>query len=264
LDKARECRDNTDTGTEAMIRAKAILRWAAIAVALLLAVFLALYGVWQLSRSRDFQLFGEIIPRVETTEKVVALTFDDGPTPAYTDGVLDVLRERGVKATFFLIGADAETNIDQVRALVADGHELGNHTFTHPDMTLASVDKARDEVERTDAVIRSAGYESEIHFRPPFGKKLIGLPLYLSDHDRKTITWDVEPESYSRIAADPELITAHVLENTRPGSIIILHVMYKARETSRQALPEVIDGLQARGFRFVTVSELLAMRGQDS
>ena len=247
-----------------MIRAKTVVRWLAIIVALLLVVFLALYGTWLVSRSRDFQLFGEIVSRVDTSEKVVALTFDDGPTPEYTDGVLDVLQERGVKATFFLMGVDAEKNPDQVRALIANGHELGNHTYTHPDMTLASVDKAKDEVERTDAAIRSAGYSGEIHFRPPFGKKLIGLPLYLSDHDRTTITWDVEPESYSDIAADPKLITAHVLEKTRPGSIIILHVMYKARETTRRALPDVIDGLQARGFRFVTVSELLAMRRETS
>ena len=245
-----------------MIRAKTVVRWLAIIVALLLAVFLALYGIWQLSRSRDFQLFGEIVPRVDTSEKVVALTFDDGPTPEYTAGVLEVLRERGVKATFFLMGVDAEKNPDQVRALMADGHELGNHTYSHPDMTLASVEKAKDEVERTDAAIRSAGYSGEILFRPPFGKKLIGLPLYLSDHDRTTITWDVEPESYSDIAADPKLITAHVLERTRPGSIIILHVMYEARETTRQALPDVIDGLHAHGFRFVTVSELLAMRSE--
>ncbi|HEY7800854.1 MAG TPA: polysaccharide deacetylase family protein [Hyphomonadaceae bacterium] len=243
---------------------RTVVRWLAIVLALLLVVLLALYGTWQLSRSRDFQLFGEIIPRVETSEKVVALTFDDGPTPEYTDGVLDVLRERGVKATFFLMGVDSEKNPEQVRAIIADGHELGNHTYSHPDMTLASVDKAKDEVERTDAALRNAGYSGEIHFRPPFGKKLIGLPLYLSDHDRKTITWDVEPESFGDIAADPELITAHVLEKTKPGSIIILHVMYKARETSRQALPEVIDGLQARGFRFVTVSELLAMRARKS
>jgi peptidoglycan/xylan/chitin deacetylase (PgdA/CDA1 family) len=247
-----------------MIRAKIFVRWVAIVIALLLSVFFALYGIWQLSRSRDFQLFGEIVPRVETSEKVAALTFDDGPTPEYTEGVLDVLRERGVKATFFLMGGDAEKHPDQVRALIAEGHELGNHTYTHPDMTLASVDKAKDEVERTDAALRIAGYSGEIHFRPPFGKKLIGLPLYLSDHDRKTITWDVEPESFKEIAADPKLITQHVLEKTRPGSIIILHVMYKARETSRQALPDVIDGLQARGFRFVTVSELLAIRGEAS
>jgi peptidoglycan/xylan/chitin deacetylase (PgdA/CDA1 family) len=247
-----------------MIKAKTTWLWAAIVVAVLLMIFLALYGTWQLSKSRNFQLFGEIVPRVDTTAKVVALTFDDGPTVEYTQGVLDVLREKGVTATFFLIGEDAEKNPDQVRAVMAAGHQLGNHTFTHPDMTLASVDKAKSEVERTDAALRSAGYTGEILFRPPFGKKLIGLPLYLADHHRTTITWDVEPESFSEIAADPKRITAHVLEKTRPGSIIIMHVMYKARETSRQALPDVIDGLKAAGFRFVTVSELLAMRAQPS
>ena len=122
---------------------------------LLVVVFLALYGTWHLSRSRDFQLFGEIVPRVDTSEKVVALTFDDGPTPEYTDSVLDVLREKGVKATFFLMGVDAEKHPEQVRAIIADGHEIGNHTYNHSDMTLASVDKAKDEVERTDAAVTS-------------------------------------------------------------------------------------------------------------
>jgi peptidoglycan/xylan/chitin deacetylase (PgdA/CDA1 family) len=223
-----------------------------------LIIFAALYGTWQLSRSRDFQLFGKIVHRVDTAEKVVALTFDDGPTPEYTPGVLALLKEKGVKATFFLIGSETEKNIDQARAIVADGHELGNHTYRHDDMNLAIVEKARNEVELTDAAIRKAGFAGEIFFRPPFSKKLIGLPQYLSDHDRITVTWDVEPESFDKIAADPARITAHVLEKTRPGSIIILHVMYGSRETSRQALPYVIDGLHERGFRFVTVGELIA------
>jgi peptidoglycan-N-acetylglucosamine deacetylase len=232
-------------------------RLGAIILAALVILFAAAVGVWNLSRSRDFQLFGKIVARVETSEKVVAITFDDGPTPEYTSGVLAVLREKGVKATFFLMGSDVEKNMAEARAIVADGHELGNHTFMHDDMTLASEEKAKSEVERTDAAIRAAGYTGPILFRPPFGKKLIGLPLYLSKHDRTTITWDVEPESFEEVAASAGNITAHVLERTRPGSIIILHVMYKARETSRAALPGIIDGLKERGYGFVTVSELL-------
>jgi peptidoglycan-N-acetylglucosamine deacetylase len=235
--------------------------WLVLALALVIA-FAAVYGAWQLSRARDFQLFGKLVTRVETTENVVALTFDDGPTKEYTAGVLALLREKGVKATFFIIGADAEKNPDDLRAIVADGHEVGNHTFVHDDMTLASSEKAASEIERTDAVIRSAGYSGEILFRPPFGKKLIGLPLYLANHSRTTVTWDVEPESFRKIAADPDLIAAHVVERTKPGSIIIMHVMYKAREPSREALPQVIDGLREKGFRFVTVSELIARESQ--
>jgi peptidoglycan/xylan/chitin deacetylase (PgdA/CDA1 family) len=237
-------------------------KWRLILI-VTLAVMLTLgaitYGVWTLSRSRDFQLFGTIIPRIETAEKVIALTFDDGPTPAYTQATLDVLREKGVVATFFLMGVDVDAHPDETRAIIEAGHEIGNHTYTHPDMTFASEDQAADEITRTDDAIRRAGYDGPIHVRPPFGKKLIGLPLHLAKHDRPTITWNVEPESYGDIASDPAKIAAHVLKTTRPGSIIILHVMYDSREPSRQALPAIIDGLKGRGYRFATVSELLAL-----
>ena len=236
------------------------LRTLLIVLAGIIVVFGLRLAMWAISRSRDYQLFGELVNRVQTDEKVVALTFDDGPTPAFTHQVLAVLREKDVPATFFLIGNEAEQNIDETRAIVAAGHEIGNHTYTHPDMTLANEAKAADEIEKTDAAIRAAGYEGKILFRPPFGKKLFGLPLYLAKHDRTSVTWDVEPESFDDIAADPQKMTAHVLENTRPGSIIILHVMYRSRETSRQALPAIIDGLKAKGFRFVTVSDLMQLR----
>lgn len=236
------------------------LRTLLIVLAGIIVVFGLLVAMWAISRSRDYQLFGELVNRVQTDEKVVALTFDDGPTPTFTHQVLAVLREKDVPATFFLIGKEAEQNIDETRAIVAAGHEIGNHTYTHPDMTLADEAKAADEIEKTDAAIRAAGYEGKILFRPPFGKKLFGLPLYLAKHDRTSVTWDVEPESFDDIAADPQKMTAHVLENTRPGSIIILHVMYRSRETSRQALPAIIDGLKAKGFRFVTVSDLMQLR----
>lgn len=237
-------------------------RWrfaVVVALAAVMVVAAALYGVWSLSRSRDFQLFGKIVPRIETTEKVVALTFDDGPTPDYTQATLDLLRKKDVVATFFLMGADVDANPTETRAIIAAGHEIGNHTYTHADMTFATEEQAADEIMRTDKAIRRAGYSGEIHVRPPFGKKLLGLPLHLARHDRATITWDVEPESHSDIASDPAKIAAHVIERTRPGSIIILHVMYESREPSRQALPAIIDGLKARGFRFATITDLLSM-----
>ena len=246
--------DNTD-------KPRSGWRWIII-VLMLTAVTLGLvFGGWTISRSRTFQLFGEIVARVDTDEQVIALTFDDGPTPEYTDSVLALLADKDVKATFFVIGADVEKHQQETRAIIDAGHELGNHTYTHPDMTLASETDAATEVTRTDTAIRAAGYSGDIHVRPPFGKKLIGLPLHLAKTDRLTVTWDVEPESDSDVAADANRIVAHVLERTKPGSIILLHVMYPSRETSRQALPGIIDGLKARGFRFVTVSELLSLRG---
>ena len=117
--------------------------------------------------------------------------------------------------------------------------------------------KIREEIEKTDALIRACGQEGTIHFRSPNGKKLILLPYYLARTERKNIFWDVEAESYREIAADAERIAEHVLAETQPGSIILLHIMYKSRAESRAALPGIIEGLKERGYRFVTVSELL-------
>jgi len=236
-----------------------MFRWLVAAFAVVLIMAAALHGIRLYSMSRNFQLFGKIVPRVETNEKVVALTFDDGPTPEFTPVVLSVLRKKGVKATFFLIGSETDKNNEQARAIVAEGHELGNHSYWHRNMTLVSEATAKSELERTDAAIRKAGYTGEIFFRPPYCRKLIGLPLYLVKHGRTTVTWDVEPDSDDVIPSDPSLISANVLAKARPGSIILLHVMYKNREATRRALPDVIDGLRERGYRFVTVAELIAM-----
>lgn len=236
------------------------LRAIVIVVVTIALIVVGLFTVWQVSRSRTWQMFGELVNRVETDQRVVALTFDDGPTPRYTAGILGILAEKDVNATFFLIGREADENPVETRSIVEAGHELGNHTYTHDDMTWAMPWSAAEQVEKTDASIRAAGYSGEILFRPPYGKKFLGLPLYLAAHDRTTITWDVEPESDDAIAADPYRIAAHVIETTKPGSIVIMHLMYPARDTSRKALPLVIDGLRKKGFRFVTVSELLALR----
>jgi peptidoglycan/xylan/chitin deacetylase (PgdA/CDA1 family) len=141
---------------------------------------------------------------------------------------------------------------------VEAGHEVGNHTATHRRMVLVGGGTVAEEIERTDDAIRAAGYDDEITFRPPYGKKLVALPRYLADHDRTTVMWDVEPDSG---ASDADAIVRTALEETRPGSIILLHVMYPARESSLAAVPGIVEGLRAEGYRFVTVSELLAMGG---
>jgi chitin deacetylase len=215
-------------------------------------------ALWQLSKSRTFQFFGVIVPKVNTSQKLVALTFDDGPTRDKTGEVLRLLRERGVRATFFVTGGELEQNMDAGRDIVAAGHELGNHSYSHERMVFVTPSYVRREVERTDELIRAAGHVGAIYFRPPYGKKLLALPFYLSRHDRKTITWDVEPDSDLAADASAEAITRHVLERTRPGSIILLHVMYPSRAETMRAVPLIIEGLEREGFRFVTVSELLA------
>lgn len=139
----------------------------------MLAVVLG--GVHLFSKSRTTQLFGEIIPRVGTPKPVVALTFDDGPSVRFTPEVLAILRERGIKATFFLTGKETEENLPQARMIVSDGHQVGNHSYTHSNMAFMGLGRVGDEIERTDAAIRTAGHKGEIMFRPPYGKKLFAL-----------------------------------------------------------------------------------------
>ncbi len=232
------------------------MRKILIVASIIIMLLVVAVVLWNLSRSRTVQLFGGLYSRVNTTEKVVALTFDDGPT-ARTEDVLLVLDKLGVRATFFVMGADLEKNMPEARKIVAAGHELGNHTYSHQRMVLKSYAFIRSEIERTDQLIRTAGYTGEITFRPPYGKKLLLLPLYLKQHNRKTIMWDLEPDSDRAIAGSPDKMTAHVLENTQPGSIILLHVMYENRQPSVDALEDMITGLTEQGYTFKTVSELL-------
>jgi peptidoglycan/xylan/chitin deacetylase (PgdA/CDA1 family) len=226
----------------------------ALAVALLL-----LAGIFRLSKSRTYQLFGEIVPRVETSEKVVALTFDDGPVPESVDSILEPLKKHGVKGTFFVCGAQLEENPAVASRLVAEGHELGNHSWSHVRMWFRTPSFVRSEFERTDALIRAAGHEGPIHARAPYCKKIAILPWYFARTNRIHVTFDVEPETFPEIDADADRMVEYVLSNTRPGSIVLLHPWYRNRGNTRAALPRIIEGLKARGYRFVTVNELLAM-----
>ncbi len=234
-----------------------------ISAASVLILVLCVASVWLVSRSRSFQMFGELTSRVDTPEKLVALTFDDGPSYVGVDAVLPVLRERGIKATFFLVGGALEKNLALGAMIAADGHEIGNHTYTHQRMVLKSPSFIRGEIERTDLLIRKSGYSGPIHFRPPYGKKLIALPWYLSRTGRKTIMWDVEPESYPEVAASADRILAYTVAEVRPGSIIILHPMARSGANTRKALPEIIEVLLRDGYRFVTVSDLLSQQSPN-
>jgi peptidoglycan/xylan/chitin deacetylase (PgdA/CDA1 family) len=182
------------------------------------------------------------VDRVDTTDKVVALTLDDGPTDKAPE-VLKVLAEAGIPATFYLMGRDLAAHPEYGRAIAQAGHEIGNHTYNHRRMVLVSSDTVRDEVERTDAEITKTGYQGPVTFRPPYGKKLWALPKYLSDHDRTTITWDVEPDSGKHMSTDA--IVTETVAKVRPGSIVLA------------AIPRIVSELRSAGYQFVTVSELL-------
>ncbi|WP_028935924.1 polysaccharide deacetylase family protein [Pseudonocardia spinosispora] len=235
-------------------------RWiTAVGVVLLVAVAVS-SGLWWVTNARGFQLFGDLVDRVDTADKVVALTFDDGPAPAGTQPLLDVVASRRVPATFYLIGSDLRRNPELGARIAAAGHEIGNHTYSHRRMVFVSGDVVASEIERTDELIRRTGYRGDITFRPPNGKKFYALPHYLGAHHRLTVTWDVEPNSDPETDAHASAIVEWAATRVRPGSIILLHGMYPSREQTRLAVGPLIDRLHADGYRFVTVSDLLGHR----
>jgi peptidoglycan/xylan/chitin deacetylase (PgdA/CDA1 family) len=213
------------------------------------------------SRTRRLQVVGELVTYVDTRDSVVALTFDDGPTPRYTDSLLAVLRRERARATFYVLGGDLARDPALGRRIVADGHVLGNHTWSHARMVGRSYAQIRREVEDTDRQIRLAGERGPIHFRAPYSHKFVLLPWYLHRTGRTNVSWNIEPDGSPETAATVDGIVRHVLDEAHPGAIILLHPWYASRETSRQALPGIIRGLRARGYELVTVPELLA-RGE--
>jgi peptidoglycan/xylan/chitin deacetylase (PgdA/CDA1 family) len=228
------------------------------------AFLLFLAGVRELARARTFQLFGTLVAETHPRDRIVALTLDDGPGDVIVDSLIDVLRTHGAHATFFLTGRELAESPEAGAKLVAAGHELGNHTYSHRRMVFVTRRRIRQEIERTDSLLRAAGQQGPIWFRPPFGYKLVGLPRYLESTGRTTVMWSIEPDSYRDVAATPAGIVRHVLDRVHPGSIIILHPWYPSRRTSREAIGPLLDSLHARGYRVETVGALLRTAAESS
>jgi peptidoglycan/xylan/chitin deacetylase (PgdA/CDA1 family) len=232
--------------------ARSARRLVVTGATLAFAVLLGAFVVNRISKARCFSLTGEAICRVETTAPLVALTFDDGPTALGLDAVLPLLRQHDAKATFFLIGKLAKPQL--VGRVVADGHEVGNHSFHHKRMIFGSSAHYDAEIRDTDTALQRGGAPKPALFRPPFGKKLIGLPLAVERNGKRLIMWDAgDPPD-----RDPQVYARKVLARVRPGSIILIHPMYSGNATERAALPLILAELTRRGYRMVTVSQLLA------
>lgn len=219
-------------------------------IEIFLAVFLIVcVSGYKLMNSRTYQIAGELISKVENDEKAVYLTFDDGPTEE-TNNILKVLNELDVKATFFLIGSNIENNKEYAKAIVDAGHGIGNHTYSHERMIFKSPSFVKDEIDKTNELIKSLGYDKEILFRPPFGKKIITLPMYLNKINQSTIMWNIEPESYPEVSKSSESIAKHVLDNIDNGSIILLHPMNDKSGEILDSIKLIVKELKEEGYTF--------------
>ncbi len=207
------------------------------------------------------QLIGEHIARVETDRKIIALTFDDGPYSPYTEQLLDLLSEMKTPATFFLVGEHIERYRQCAERIVQEGHQVGNHSYSHPRFFGVPFRKIREEVERTDTLIRSIGYRHPISFRAPYGIKFVRLPLMLYWLKKRHVLFDVWPEPSDCLGAPVESVVGSIAEKVSPGSIIVLH------DGNTFAAPNVcqyarllVARLRDEGYSFVTVDQLIAQR----
>lgn len=212
-----------------------------------------------------------VVWSVETDRPVIAFTFDDGPDPDLTPRILEILDRYEVKATFFVVGYNAERRPDLLAEAVARGHEIGNHTWRHVDLTKQRSEEARRSIALGECAVYAAVGSTPRYFRPPRGQLTGTAMRYAAENANDIVLWSVGRGV--RGAGDPRSVTDHVLGEIRPGDIVLLHdgigretfrtnldgpgPLRLRRDVEVRALPAIIEGTLERGLRPVTVSALL-------
>ena len=193
--------------------------------------------------------------RAHIDQPYIAMTFDDGPSAANTPRLLDILKRRGIKATFFLIGENAQAHPEIVKQILAEGHEIRNHTWTHPQLSKLSDDRVKFEISKTQNVIKDINGYTPTLLRPPYGaitqkqREWIARALGLN-----VILWSVNPFDWKR--PGPAVVRQRILAGAAPGAIILSHDIHKQ---TVDAMPTTLDALIAKGYKFVTVSQIIAL-----
>ena len=185
----------------------------------------------------------------EDVAKKIALTFDDGPHPRYTEQLLDGLKERNVVATCFVTGENAQNYPNIIRREQEEGHLIGNHTYSHIQLTSGNRETFREELVKTNEILENITGEKVSFVRPPYGS---WDKSFEKELNMFPVLWNIDPLDWC--SHNAECIAAKVVENAGDGDIILMHDYY---DTSVTAALEVVDVLQKRGFQFVTVEEIL-------
>lgn len=195
---------------------------------------------------------------VNTTQPYLALTFDDGPHPTNTPRLLDILKERNVKATFYVVGTNVKAHPNIMRRIVAEGHEVANHTVSHGNLAKMSESAVRRELTNArDAIIAVTGVTPRT-MRPPYGAITSSQKAWIRrEFGYPSILWSVDPEDWKRPGSS--VVTQRLVSGARPGGILLVHDIHAPTIT---AIPSAVDQLLAKGYQFVTVTQLIAMEGQ--
>lgn len=190
----------------------------------------------------------------------IAITFDDGPDPKNTPRLLGILKERNIKATFYLIGKSVATYPQVVRQIVADGHEIGNHTWDHKDLSHLSDAKCLEELQKThDAIIAACGV-TPATFRPPYGNAKVGQRKQIMEKFHyPAIIWEVDTEDWKKPFSSQKVHDT-ILRETKPGSIILCHDIHA---WTIDAMPATLDELKSKGFQFKTISEMIRFEDDE-
>ena len=185
----------------------------------------------------------------------IAMTFDDGPSATLTPKLLDLLAAHHIKATFFVIGENVAEHREIVERAAREGHEIANHSWSHPNFGKMSDEGVRRQLTRTDDAIKNATGVRPTLLRPPYGSMTARQKRWIHDEfGYQIILWDVDPYDWKR--PGPSVVCNRILKETRPGSIVLSHDIHPG---TIEAMPSTFDQLQAKGFKFVTVSELTRM-----
>lgn len=199
---------------------------------------------------------GEVFRRVECKEKLLALTFDDGPHPEKTEKVLNILDLYNIKATFFVVGQNAERYPEIVQRCVKEGHEIGNHTYTHRYLNKLSSIQVEEEIRKNSKLLEALTGTKCRLFRPPGGIFDSGSSAIATKAGMKTVIWNVDTKDWA--GESTESIFKNVAENAGNGAIILFHDYTGNKSHTLEALTRVIPYLLDEGYSFVTVSELIS------
>ncbi|NLA27508.1 MAG: polysaccharide deacetylase family protein [Firmicutes bacterium] len=198
----------------------------------------------------------------KSAQKLVAITFDDGPDPRYTAPILDILKDKNVRATFFVVGTQAERHPELLHRCIEEGHEIGNHTYSHANLYRRNSQKIEKEISWNSAVIEKITGQAPQYFRPPRGLYDERILATCNRLEQRLILWSVSGEDWMEPSA--RHIVKQVSQKIHPGAIILLHdgggFLHNYggnRSNTVNALGQIIDVLQQRGYRLVTISELL-------